>query len=182
MHITRIPGKSDPFKTVASIESAIYNFNPQEKSSIRNTISSTLQKSVSQKLNPREIKIINQLKRKEDLVICHSDKGSHTVVLNRTDYQTKIHDILNDTTTFCPITVPDKNGIHARFKLSLGSLKRNQIITQEEFKQFTSSASTLPFIYSLPKIHKPSVLLSQLPHITYPQLTHISSLPFNSGT
>ncbi|UYV73135.1 hypothetical protein LAZ67_10001920 [Cordylochernes scorpioides] len=155
----RIPEKPDPFITISGIESAINKFSYQNENQIRNYVSYILQKSTTQQYNYNESAVIKRLKRREDLVITRSDKGSHIVIMNRSEYQSKIKDILDDVETFSSITEISKNQIYSKFKKSLNTFKRNRLISEDEHKKFSTNLSSSPYIYGLPKTHKPSIPL-----------------------
>ncbi|UYV79214.1 hypothetical protein LAZ67_17001539 [Cordylochernes scorpioides] len=90
-----------------------------------------------------------------------SDKGTNTVVLDRSAYHSKILDILQDRSTFIHISAQDSTKAYDEFKKSLSRLKRSGYLSLEEYKSFLTNHASNAYIYSygLPKIHKPSVPL-----------------------
>ncbi|UYV82612.1 hypothetical protein LAZ67_22000132, partial [Cordylochernes scorpioides] len=94
-----------------------------------------------------------------DILITKLDKGSQVVVLKVDDYKKKMSDILSDSDTFQEISPERVCAISDAYKSSLRLLRRNECITPNQFQQFTSNLSSVPYIYGLPKTHKPSVPL-----------------------
>ena len=44
---------------------------------------------------------INEVKKREDVVITRAEKGKASVILEKPDYENKIHALLNNATTHC---------------------------------------------------------------------------------
>ncbi|UYV82302.1 hypothetical protein LAZ67_21001661 [Cordylochernes scorpioides] len=106
-----------------------------------------------------ESKALRRLMKQRSIVISRSDKGTDTVILDRSSYHAKILEILQDTATFSQISAQDSTIALKTFKSSLNRMKRSRLISTEEHKSFTTNLPNGTYIYGLPKVHKPSVPL-----------------------
>ena len=98
---------------------------------------------------------LNDLLKNDDIIISKPDKGSGVVILNKSDYITKVSSILSDTTKFSK-----DNGQIETYKLEvkinkiLKKLLDNGHISNKVFEDIKTSDSSIPRLYGLPKIHK----------------------------
>ena len=103
----------------------------------------------------KELMINNQI------VILRPDKGSGVVILNKSDYITKMKDILSDKTRFlCDekgkgMTLKTKNQVLK----ALIQLLSDGIIDRTLHTSLRPRGSNLPRMYGLPKVHKKSIPL-----------------------
>ncbi|UYV75783.1 hypothetical protein LAZ67_13001345 [Cordylochernes scorpioides] len=101
----RIPSKPNIPEAISSIESTIKQYSLQDKYSIRTMVTKILTKPYTPPPNYRaDLRTLQRLKQCKSVVITRSDKGSNTVIMNQEDYRTKMHSLLNDDTTFSPIS------------------------------------------------------------------------------
>ncbi|UYV75456.1 hypothetical protein LAZ67_13000335 [Cordylochernes scorpioides] len=160
----RLPNEPDLLYTISCIESSLQHQSHTDKHHIRSTIANKLlaaYKSSSSRSNSvkSDLASLKALKSHHDILITKSDKGSQVVVLKVDDYKKKMSDILSDSDTFQEISPERVCAISGAYKSSLRLLRRNECITPDQFQQFTSNLSRVPYIYGLPKTHKPSVPL-----------------------
>ena len=102
-----------------------------------------------------------QLKR-NDIVLTRPDKDAGVVILNRTDYLSKMDAILGDTDKFLKLgdlsfddTQRTENKLQKRFL----ELYKSKLISKEIYEFIRSVGSQSPRMYGLPKIHKPGIPL-----------------------
>ncbi|UYV74010.1 hypothetical protein LAZ67_11001810 [Cordylochernes scorpioides] len=133
----RNEAKPDVPRIISGVEASIKDLSHQAKNNIRSRISSI----------------------GSDIIVCNSDKGSQTVVMDISTYRSKMMDVLTDESTFIPIDEDAKLRTYQDFRKALLEQKRLSQINSEEFKLFTSRLTTDAYIYGLPKIHKPNVPL-----------------------
>ena len=111
----------------------------------------------------KDLKILENLKKNKDIIICRPDKGRGVVIIDKDDYIAKMNIILNDHSTFeRKLHVdPLKNNLLLEDKVNrfLKKLLNNNYITEEEYKNLYSSGSNPGIMYGLPKIHKPNTPL-----------------------
>lgn len=99
------------------------------------------------------------LKNHDDIIIASADKGGKTVVLMRDVYETKMSDLLSDTSTYKPI----KKDLTSHFQTKNNDLARRLhsagYIDAWTKSRLTTYKALPPRIYGLPKIHKTNVPL-----------------------
>ncbi|UYV76705.1 hypothetical protein LAZ67_14001831 [Cordylochernes scorpioides] len=148
------------FNPLSGFEAAISKLNHQETNIIRHHVTNLLSESITlPPSNPHENRLIKDLRNKKEIIITQSDKGGQTVILNKTDYHSKMLIILEDQTTFKHISKEEKTLTYSSFKKELRKMHKERNISNEELKDFLSNMQTDAFIYDLPKIHKPNVPL-----------------------
>jgi hypothetical protein len=96
---------------------------------------------------------LRNLKESSDIVILKADKGNATVVLDRTDYDKKVFDILSDSSSYQKLNSDPTRKIERILNQKLSSY------SSQARKRFGSSGEVCPRFYGLPKIHKPGVPL-----------------------
>ena len=96
-----------------------------------------------------DFEVAKCLKQDSDNVITRLDKGAGVVILNRTDYITKMVTILDDTTKFLKIGDLSFDDTH-KLKIKLQPI-----------------GSQRPRMYGLPKIHKSDIPLRSILSISH---------------
>ncbi|UYV72513.1 hypothetical protein LAZ67_9003493 [Cordylochernes scorpioides] len=102
---------------------------------------------------------LRSIQHNSNIVVTRSDKGSQTVILDTVDYTSKMTEILSDHTTFIPVTQSDVSTSVKTFRLKLLRLKKSGNITPDQYSSFISDLNSVPYIYGLPKTHKPGIPL-----------------------
>ena len=105
---------------------------------------------------------ITKLRRNDSVVITKPDKGSGVlVILNKSDYTNKINNILNDETKFKRVepasTCHNAAAIESRLQKRLLELFKAKLIPEEVYRSIRLTGSQRPWMYGLPKTHKPKV-------------------------
>ena len=101
-------------------------------------------------------KVIESLQNKVkqyDLVIIKADKGQTVVIMYRNVYVEKMKVILNDQSKFVKVNEEDTLTRLGKFQSFLYRNFKN-ILSDKEYKDIYPSASNIPVMYGLPKIHK----------------------------
>ncbi|UYV77369.1 hypothetical protein LAZ67_15000711 [Cordylochernes scorpioides] len=156
----RPPSRVDIPKIIAGVEPAISSLPHTTQCTIRQSISQVLRKPTPQSnLSLGKYRSLRSLRQNSQIMVTRSDKGSQTIILDTDDYTSKMMDILSDQTTFIPITKLDISSSTRTFRLKLLRLKKSGSITSEQYQTFTSDMTNSPYIYGLPKTHKPTVPL-----------------------
>jgi hypothetical protein len=97
-----------------------------------------------------------ELKNNKDIIVTRSDKGNSVVVMNTTDYVSKLNNLLSDDSTYSQLT---KNPLKI-WQQNYNKMLKNILVNFPElFKRFSSYLPALPYMYGLPKIHKDSIPL-----------------------
>ena len=112
-------------------------------------------------LTKQHIHSIKQLRNNKDLIISKPDKGAGIVLMDKSDYITKMNNLLNDPTKFSlNNNEKDKTDtIESDLCELLKKMKDNSIISTDLYERLKPTGSTIPRLYGLPKIHKPDIPL-----------------------
>lgn len=111
----------------------------------------------SSNLSSAQWQALQDLKKDKSILISKPDKGNGVVILNRSDYIHKMHDILKDSSKFSRC---DKDIflslLHNEDKLNrlLRALKSKGAINESSYFELFSSGSRPGVLYGLPKVHK----------------------------
>ena len=107
-------------------------------------------------LLPQHIAALTALKKNSDLVIIRPDKGNGVVLLNRSDYVSKVNTILSDSSKF--VLDSKQTDSVKTVESNLSSLLKDLVsagfITKEFRTYLLSSGHNVPRLYGLPKTHK----------------------------
>ena len=109
-----------------------------------------------------EFKLLKSHPHDNTIVIMKPDKGNGVVILNKTDYIAKMNEILQDTDKFAhqtddPIKTTMKRETEVRKFLK--TLKKNKVISDEQYRKLSPIGSHPGIMYGLPKVHKPNAPL-----------------------
>ncbi|UYV75378.1 hypothetical protein LAZ67_13000036 [Cordylochernes scorpioides] len=159
-----LPKEPDLLYTISGIESSLQHQSHVDKHYIRSTITNKLlassrRSSTAPSATKKDFASLKALKNHRDIIISRSDKGSQVVMMKADEYERKMLDILSDPDTFQEIPTERIAALSDNFKSALRTLKRNGNITPEQFQRFTSNLTGVPYIYGLPKTHKPHIPL-----------------------
>ena len=140
-----------------------------EKEIIRASVTTAIQRwtpQANQNLTKQQFQALKTLSKDKSITILPADKGRAVVVMNSTDYSTKIHELLQDTKTYQKITDKRRNPTSSTEKAKLNKLllhikkqpsPYNPNVTQLSpkfyFKLHSTDATPSTF-YGLPKVHK----------------------------
>ena len=100
-----------------------------------------------------------KLSKRDDIMILKPDKGTGVVIMNTSDYITKMEAIISDETKFQVNGNQDVyrvcRSIETKVrKLLLNKLKKPGHITTDEYKKLYPNGSHISVLYGLPKVHK----------------------------
>ena len=109
------------------------------------------------------IKVYKTLLSNKNLIVTRPDKGSGVVLLDRTDYVSKMMTILSDTTKFSLLGPSSQfdftANIESSFQCRFSRLAQNGDIPQKVYEAIRPVGSQRPLLYGLPKTHKPGIPL-----------------------
>ncbi|UYV75735.1 hypothetical protein LAZ67_13001169 [Cordylochernes scorpioides] len=162
----RPPTTPDIPRIISGVEPAISSLSHTAQYDIRSSIAHILRKPTpSQSQSPSQYQSLGKyrslatMRRNPNIIVTRSDKGSQTVVLDTADYASKMTEILSDRNTFIPIAQSDASASTKSFRLGLLRLKKSGHITPDQYSTFISDLNNTPYIYGLPKTHKPGIPL-----------------------
>ena len=97
------------------------------------------------------------LSKDKSIIITRPDKGRGTVILNKSDYISKVTSILSDESKFKQLTEPVAKYItkmEDKLMRLLRKLLNNKVITKDTYNYVSPSGSSPGILYGLPKVHK----------------------------
>ena len=133
-----------------------------QKAQLRNEVAGILKsaKTPTSNITKEEEKAIKNLAKNNNIMILPADKGRTTVVMDTTQYETQMHNMLLDTTTYEILkkdpTEDKKKKLKALLKPLLDAKK---IEEKTAYNNLVPTANITPRIYGTPKIHKPGAPL-----------------------
>ena len=85
------------------------NFIADLKALINNSLNiyKTTKQDMPTLFNEQDLKILENLKKNKNIIICKPDKGRGVVILDKEDYVTKMNTILNDHATWSIVLFPN---------------------------------------------------------------------------
>ena len=108
--------------------------------------------------NDSDLEALKKLKKDENTIICRPDKGRGVVIMDKTDYISKMNDVLDDNTTFrkTPHNNPLKHNLLLEDRLNrfLKKLLDKRYINETEYRNMYAVRSKPSIIYGLPKSTK----------------------------
>ena len=108
-------------------------------------------------LTPQERKDISELKSCNDIIILEANQGNCTVVINKSDYTTKMMALLNDKKRYRVLTRNPVPVIEKSLNFFTWKLRQEEKISFSNCKSLRTCDSALRRIYGFPKIHKINV-------------------------
>ena len=103
-------------------------------------------------------KALKDLRMDEEIVILPADKGNATVVMDKSEYMTKMNRMLEDD-TYKELMRDPTSRIETKITRKLRELEKKGYISDKEKKFLSPQCSKPPQIYGLPKIHKEGIPL-----------------------
>ena len=100
--------------------------------------------------------VANGLKRNTEILFIRPDKGVGVVILNRSDYITKMATILNDTTKFLKlgdISVDDTHKLEIKLQKQFLELFKKTFISRDVYDLIRPIGLQRPRMYGLSKLH-----------------------------
>ena len=112
-----------------------------------------------QNLSRDEQKALNELKQNNDINLKKADKGSTTVIMNKTDKIKEGENLLNDEQSHKRLTEPMVKGSHNKVLHLIADLHRENHIDDmtKKWLSQTPNPPRIPEFYTLTKIHKPTI-------------------------
>ena len=148
--------KRVPYREIiAATESTARQLDANGAKQLRICISEALHKARAPRSNLDKgmCKAIKDLKQDTEIVIVPADKGSATVVMDRSEYVTKMNAMLKDD-TYRQLRRDQTRRVETKVSKALRSLESNNSLSDKERKYLSPNCSKRPQIYGLPKVHK----------------------------
>ena len=101
-----------------------------------------------------ERKALKELQKEIDILVLPADKGRATVVLNKSEYETKMPTMLSDHNTYSVLSSDPTERYKKQLNKKLEKLRKDEKITDSQLQYLKPSSDYIPRIYGTPKIHK----------------------------
>ena len=147
--------------TIAGMEEAARRLPEDDAQDLRMRVCGILRSSKLPKDNITKSQrvALKEMKSWDDQVILAADKGNAMVVMERSDYDGKVKELLGDATTYRRLPKDPTQAQETKLSRRLRELQKNREITTPIYNRLRPTGSQPPRFYGLPKIHKPSVPL-----------------------
>ena len=170
-----------PVKDIVSeVEAAIARLPDESKYAIRTTTASLLHRArlpPHNNITKAELKALKNLKDDHERVIMKADKGNCFVVVDKTDYDTKMEALLVDRDTYHPVDKSPFSKIEKELNNRLLDLKRQNKIDELTYRKLRSTDGSPPAIRGSIKHHKPGFPLRPIVSSIGSTLYNASSFP-----
>ena len=107
---------------------------------------------------PSDFSILKRLKNNHSVIITRPDKGHGVVLLNRSDYISKLTNILSDSSKFIALNT-DPFQLVLKIEDKLNCFLRKLKLLKDVYHEFYTSGCTPGVVYGLPKTRKSGVPL-----------------------
>ena len=110
-------------------------------------------------LKQRHRNALKELKTNRSIILSKPDKGSGIVILNKSDYVSKVESCLSDRTKFQSLSTnkDETDKVEKQLTYCLKQLLTEGYISGTTYEELRPTGSTIPRLYGLPKIHKDNV-------------------------
>ena len=141
---------------ITSTELACKSLDEVTAASLRSEVARSVKRRKDPKPNisPEEIKALHELKKDNDIMILPADKGRATIVLDKSDYESKMQNLLSDTKTYEVLKKDPTPSVKNKILTTLKTWKKEGTISQSFYRQVYPTSDLPPKFYGLPKIHK----------------------------
>lgn len=153
---------------ITGVETAITMKNEEIKDEIRNKICNTITNFMQapKRKNLQEIQLNKKIKETKqfikqhpEIIVINADKCQKTVIMKKDEYNNKIQEILNDSTTYKKIGKDPTTIYQNHNNKLLQEWINNKIMPKEEATRMKVHNSQPPKIHCLPKLHKTNIPL-----------------------
>ena len=153
---------------ISGVEQKMNMVNGDLRVKIRGEIANILKNSKSSLQNSLETKFIVNLfektknfvsKHRDKIFITKPDKANETVIINRSEYVSKVKIMLSDEETYVLLKKDVTQAYQEKFTKMINFWEKKSYITTEKSKWLKSKTGTIPKFYALPKTHKDGIPL-----------------------
>jgi hypothetical protein len=168
------PRELPTWDIITSTEQACYQI---KDSKVAQSLRSEVVKALKSARPPRsniskeERLALKSLREDKNIEILPADKGCATVILDKSEYTTKMNSLVKDEATYKPLKKDPTDKYRAKLVKIINQWKNEDTISENLAKYLKSQGGVPPRVYGTPKIHKPSVplrpIVSSLGSVTY---------------
>ncbi len=152
------PDKLPVTEFIVATEQACQSLPNSEATVLRAEITGTLRgvKLPKSNVTSEERKALGELQKEKSITILPADKGKATVVMDSSEYEQKVKDMLSDTKTYEVLKSDPTNKCKKELMATLTRLLNESKISQDQYDHLRPSGEVIPRLYATPKIHKPN--------------------------
>ena len=100
-------------------------------------------------------KVLKNLRKNKDIVLLKPDKGNGVVILDHSDYDLGIQNIIQDRSKFKPLSQDPTLQREGKLQRLLRKLNKKGHFEDDDYSRIYPKGSNPARIYGLPKMHKP---------------------------
>ena len=158
---------------VATEEACNKILDPVVAASLRSEVTKIISKNkiIKQNITKDDRSALHSLSSNKEILVLPADKGRVTVLMDASDYDTKMRDLLSDGNTYKKLNSDPTNKFKASLSKLLKKWKDNNIITHSVWQHLYPTAADIPKLYGLPKVHKQGYplrpIVSSVNSVTY---------------
>ncbi|XP_045492134.1 uncharacterized protein LOC123691667 [Colias croceus] len=173
------PQKIPCEEIISHVEDTLFKNNilKEDAEAIRQDISCVLRtcKPPKPNISRSESIALKHLRKNEDIIVLRADKGNATVIMDTSDYNNKMSEILSDENTYKKV---DKDPTNKVMKQTTDLINKHKTTLNLDTKYLIPSCVKPPKMYGLPKIHKTNTplrpIVSQIDTPTQKLSQHMS--------
>ncbi|XP_075528916.1 uncharacterized protein LOC142560562 [Dermacentor variabilis] len=169
----------NPARVICAVELAIIQLPSEAKEEAGTRAIGVLSKwrtrSPQARFSPAEKQAIEGLRNNASIAILPADKGNAIVLLNRSEYNEKMKDLLSDEDTY--VAIQKDPTVNLQTKLQKPFSKVYTFVPPQQkylYHRVLPTSGSAPAIYGLPKVHKPCVPLRPIVDFTRSPLYRLS--------
>jgi hypothetical protein len=150
------PNSINAINNIVNCEKSLFSVPVIIKNAAISEISTFIQKWKKPKkfnMTKEEMKLLNEIKSIDDIVIVQADKGGKIVIMDKLDYITKIEEKLSDKNVYQQVKTDPTTKIKEEINNKITKLMNQNKITLNT-KYYLTSIDDLPKIRGQPKLHK----------------------------
>ncbi len=137
-----------------TVKTFVDDFSQQVQNSLKNE---TKDVAFNRKnLSKKENQALEDLKNREDIVICNADKGGAVVISDVKDYVKEANRQLTDQSFYKKVSYNPTPEHAALVNNAIDQLKNRNILEEKMAEKLKTTNPKTPRLYLLPKIHKPN--------------------------
>ncbi|XP_075526232.1 uncharacterized protein LOC142557893 [Dermacentor variabilis] len=169
----------NPARVICTVERAVTQLPSEVREEARTRAIGVLSKwrtrNPQARFSPAEKQAVEGLRNNDSIAILPADKGNAIVLLDRSDYNEKMKDLLSDEDTYVAIQKDPTVNLQTKLQKLLSKVFKFVPPQQKHlYHRLLCTNGSAPAIYGLPKVHKPGVPLRPIVDFTRSPLHRLS--------
>ncbi|XP_075559022.1 uncharacterized protein LOC142590578 [Dermacentor variabilis] len=169
----------NPARVICAVERAVTQLPSEAREEARTRAIGVLSKwrtrNPQARFSPTEKQAVEGLRNNDSIAILPADKGNAIVLLDRSDYNEKMKDLLSEEDTYVAVQKDPTVNLQTKLQKLLSKVFKFVPPQQKHlYHRLLCTNGSAPAIYGLPKVHKPGVLLRPIVDFTRSPLHRLS--------